>query len=83
MKRLENKIAVIYGNGAIGCAIAKAFAREGAKVFLTGRTPAKLKDIADEIKSKGGEVETAQVDALSESAVEKHMSELIKKEGKG
>ena len=32
---LENKNAVIYGGGgAIGSAAARAFAREGAKVFL-------------------------------------------------
>jgi NAD(P)-dependent dehydrogenase (short-subunit alcohol dehydrogenase family) len=36
MNRLEKKVAVIYGDGAIGAAIAKAFAREGAMVFLTG-----------------------------------------------
>jgi hypothetical protein len=34
MKRLENKVAVVYGDGAAGGAIAKAFAREGAMVFL-------------------------------------------------
>lgn len=36
--KLKNKIAIVYGNGNIGSAIAKAFAKEGAKVFLTGRT---------------------------------------------
>ena len=36
---LENKNAVIYGaGGAIGGAVARAFAREGARVFLAGRT---------------------------------------------
>ena len=35
---LKNKVAVIYGaGGAIGGAVARAFAREGAKLFLTGR----------------------------------------------
>ena len=35
---LENRNAVIYGRGgAIGGAVTRAFAREGAKVFLTGR----------------------------------------------
>jgi hypothetical protein len=35
---LENKNAVIYGGGgAIGGAVERAFAREGAKVFLVGR----------------------------------------------
>jgi len=33
MKKLENKVAVVYGNGTVGGVIAKAFAREGAKVF--------------------------------------------------
>ncbi len=36
---LENKNAVIYGGGgAIGGAVAKEFAKEGARVFLVGRT---------------------------------------------
>jgi NAD(P)-dependent dehydrogenase (short-subunit alcohol dehydrogenase family) len=82
MKKLENKVAVVYSDGTIGATIAKAFAREGAKVFLTGRTPAKLKKIADEILADGGEVETAEVDALNESAVDTHMSELINRSGK-
>jgi NAD(P)-dependent dehydrogenase (short-subunit alcohol dehydrogenase family) len=35
---LENKTAVIYGaGGAIGGAVARAFTREGARVFATGR----------------------------------------------
>jgi NAD(P)-dependent dehydrogenase (short-subunit alcohol dehydrogenase family) len=35
---LENKNAVIYGAaGAVGSAVAQAFAREGARLFLTGR----------------------------------------------
>src|SRR5882762_6591344 len=82
MKRLENKVAVVYGDGNVGSAIAKAFAREGARVFLTGRTATKLKAIADEIASGGGAIETAQLDALDEQAVEKHMSEVIRKAGK-
>jgi NAD(P)-dependent dehydrogenase (short-subunit alcohol dehydrogenase family) len=82
MKKLKNKVAVVYGDGNIGSAIAKVFAHEGAKVFLTGRTSSKLKKIADEILSEGGEIETAQLDALNEPAVEKHMSEVIKKAGK-
>lgn len=70
---LENKNAVIYGGGgAIGGAIALAFARTGAKVYLAGRTLAKLDAVAREITAEGGVAETAQVDALDEQSVEKH-----------
>lgn len=79
MKRLANKVAVIYGDGTVGGAIAKSFAREGAKVFLTGRTLKKLDEIAKEIADNGGTVETFQLDALDEKAVKKHMDEVIKK----
>ncbi|WP_020392378.1 SDR family NAD(P)-dependent oxidoreductase [Kribbella catacumbae] len=70
---LSDKNAVIYGGGgAIGGAIARVFAREGARVFIAGRTQAKLDAVADEIAATGGKVETAQVDVLDQQAVEKH-----------
>lgn len=70
---LDNKNAVIYGGaGSIGGAVARAFAREGARVFLAGRTSAKLEAVAEEIRSAGGAAETAQVDALDEHAVDEH-----------
>jgi 3-oxoacyl-[acyl-carrier protein] reductase len=70
---LEDKNAVIYGGGgAIGGAVARAFAREGATVFLAGRTRSKLDAVAEEIRSAGGAAETAEVDALDERAVDRH-----------
>jgi NADP-dependent 3-hydroxy acid dehydrogenase YdfG len=70
---LENKNAVIYGGGgSIGGAVARAFAREGARVFLAGRTAAKLEAVAGQIRSAGGAAETAEVDALDEHAVDEH-----------
>jgi 3-oxoacyl-[acyl-carrier protein] reductase len=70
---LANKNAVIYGGaGSIGAAVARAFAREGASVFLTGRTEAKLEKVADAIRAAGGKAETAVVDALDEEAVDRH-----------
>ncbi len=70
---LEDKSAVIYGGGgSIGGAVAWAFAREGAKVHLAGRTKAKLEEVAEQIRSAGGRAETAQVDALDEKAVDEH-----------
>jgi len=71
---LENKNAVIYGGGgSIGGAIARAFAREGARVFLAGRTLTTLEEVAKDIRSAGGVAETAQVDALDEQAVDKYV----------
>lgn len=70
---LQGKTAVVYGGGgAIGGAAARAFAREGARVFLAGRTRARLDAVARDIASNGGNAEIAEVDALDERAVEKH-----------
>ncbi len=79
---LEKKNAIIYGaGGAVGGAIARAFAREGARLFLTGRTQASLDAVAREIAAFGGKVETAQVDALDEQAVEKHADTVVQGAG--
>src|SRR5580700_1332815 len=80
---LKNKVAVIYGSGgAIGGAVACAFASEGAKVFLAGRKRAPLEAVAKEIQSAGGSVEAAEVDALNEQAVDKHLQSVIDKAGR-
>lgn len=79
---LKDKTAVIYGaGGAIGGAVARAFAKEGAKVFLTGRNLASVAATAKEIVAAGGRAEAAQVDALDEAAVEGHIAEVVKKAG--
>jgi 3-oxoacyl-[acyl-carrier protein] reductase len=70
---LEDKTAVIYGGGgAIGGAAARAFGREGARVYLAGRTAAPLDAVAEDIRAAGGTAATAQVDALDEQAVDGH-----------
>ena len=79
---LEQKNAVIYGGaGSVGRAVAHAFAREGARVFLAGRTLATLDEVARELSSAGGAVETAQVDALDERAVDAHADAVAAKAG--
>ncbi len=79
---LEQKHAVIYGvGGTIGSAVARAFAREGARVFLAGRTMAPLEAVATEISLSGSVAETAQVDALDEQAIEQHLGEVVNKTG--
>ena len=79
---LENKSAVIYGGGGkVGAAVARAFAREGARVSLAGRTLEGLEEVAEEIRSAGGAAETAQVDALDERAVDEHADALTERAG--
>jgi len=81
--QLKNKTAVVYGaGGAIGEVVARAFAREGAKVFLTGRNKETIETLANDIVSKGGFAEAQQVDALDEKAVNNHLDWVITKEGK-
>jgi NAD(P)-dependent dehydrogenase (short-subunit alcohol dehydrogenase family) len=80
---LKDKVAVIYGaGGAIGSAVARAFAPEGANLFLTGRHLAPVEAVAEEIVSASGSAEAAEVDALDEQAVDKHLQTVIDKAGR-
>jgi NAD(P)-dependent dehydrogenase (short-subunit alcohol dehydrogenase family) len=80
---LKNKVAVIYGaGGAIGGAVARAFASEGANLFLTGRHRAPVEVVAKDVVSAGGSAEAAAVDALDEQAVDKHLQSVIDKAGR-
>ncbi|QKV75922.1 SDR family NAD(P)-dependent oxidoreductase [Amycolatopsis sp. Hca4] len=73
MTLLNGKNAIVYGAaGPIGTAVATAFAGEGARVFLVGRTRARLDEVAGRIRAAGGRAETAEVDALDERAVDEH-----------
>ena len=55
MQTLAGKVAIVTGSGqGIGAAIARAYAREGAKVILTGRTLEKVEAVAHAISEAGG-----------------------------
>src|SRR3954471_7477758 len=74
---LKDKVAVIYGaGGAIGGAVAHAFADEGARLYLTGRTLAPVQALAEGIG------EAAEVDALDEHAIDAHLESVIEKAGR-
>ncbi|MEU8250024.1 SDR family oxidoreductase [Nonomuraea sp. NPDC048916] len=80
---LENKNAVIYGAaGAVGSAVAEAFAREGARLFLTGRDLSQVRRLAEKIGDAGGQAEAAAVDALDEHAVAEHLEDVIGRAGR-
>jgi NAD(P)-dependent dehydrogenase (short-subunit alcohol dehydrogenase family) len=79
---LESRIAIIHGaGGAIGGAIAGTFARQGATVFLAGRTRAKLEAVQTHIARAGGTAEVALVDALDERAVDAHADAVAARAG--
>lgn len=79
---LDGRNAIIYGGGGgIGGAIARAYAREGARVFLAGRTREKLDAVADDIRKNGGRADTAVLDALDESAVDRHADDVAREGG--
>jgi 3-oxoacyl-[acyl-carrier protein] reductase len=79
---LESKTAVVYGGaGTVGSAMAKGFAREGARCILVGRTPATLEAVAEEIRAAGGQAETAVVDVLDEAAVNDHADAVVETTG--
>jgi NAD(P)-dependent dehydrogenase (short-subunit alcohol dehydrogenase family) len=79
---LQDKVAVIYGaGGAIGGAVARAFAAEGATLFLTGRHLAPVEAVAKDIVAAGGSAAAAQVDALDEQAIDQHLQSVIETAG--
>src|SRR5713101_68214 len=80
---LKNKNAVIYGaGGAIGSAVARAFAREGANVFLAGHRLSSLEAVAKDISNAQGVAQITQVDAFDQRAVESFLDEVVRTAGR-
>jgi 3-oxoacyl-[acyl-carrier protein] reductase len=79
---LKDKNAIIFGAaGAIGSEVARAFAREGANLYLAARDLKPVVALAKEISAAGTLAEPAQVDALDAKVVEKYTSAVAKKAG--
>ena len=79
---LEGRTALVYGaSGAVGGAVARAFAREGARVFLAARRVELLEAVAADIRAAGGKAEIMPVDASDKDAVEAHLAQIVKKAG--
>ena len=79
---LKNKNAVIFGaGGSLGATIARALAREGASLFISGHNIGPVKKLAEEINKNDGKAEAGQVDALDEKAVNEYLDGVVKKAG--
>jgi len=75
---LEGKNAVIYGaGGPIGGGVARALAREGARLHLAGRRVEPLEALAAEIRGHGDAATIATLDALDEQAVDNHAADVV------
>jgi NAD(P)-dependent dehydrogenase (short-subunit alcohol dehydrogenase family) len=80
---LKDKVAVIYGaGGAVGGTVARAFAADGARLFLTGRSLAPVEVVAKDVVAAGGSAEATEVDALDERAVDEHLQSVIDAAGR-
>lgn len=82
-ERFADKVVVVTGGGAgIGRAISMAFASEGAKVVVAGRTLNRLEETVDMIKEAGGEASLVQTDVCRAADVETMIAETVKRYGK-
>lgn len=80
---LTAKNAIVYGAaGGVGAGVARTFAREGATVFLAGRTRATLDAVAAEIAAAGGIAHVDVVDALDDAAVTRYVQTVTDRVGR-
>jgi NAD(P)-dependent dehydrogenase (short-subunit alcohol dehydrogenase family) len=79
---LEGKRALIFAaGGSIGAAVAREFLVQGAEVFLSGRSKAKVEGLANDIGGNGNLVHAAEVDALDEAAVASYTDRVVRDAG--
>jgi len=79
---LQGKVALITGaSSGIGEGVARAFAAKGVKVGLAARRIDKLKSLADEIQSNGGEAMSIAMDVIDPASVEKGVKSLMERFG--
>ncbi|MBS1672623.1 MAG: SDR family oxidoreductase [Actinobacteria bacterium] len=80
---LQNKVAIIHGGGgSIGSAAARVFAREGARLFLAGRSLPRLEQAAAAARAEGAEVSIALVDAADQGEVDRHVDRVAEQAGR-
>jgi NAD(P)-dependent dehydrogenase (short-subunit alcohol dehydrogenase family) len=83
MERLKDKVAIVTGAGSgIGAAIARIFAREGARVTLADIRPEGIQSLTHNIGAAGGEALSVQADVRSGEQVRKMVQETVDRFGK-
>ena len=77
--RLKDKVAIVTGSTkGIGKETAMVFAREGAKVVICGTRESAIKEVTEEIKSKGAEALGFKVDVGNRAQVDEMVAEVKK-----
>src|ERR687886_84701 len=72
---LTGKNAVLFGaSGSVGSAVAREFAAQGARVFVSGRRLGAVQRLANDIQRADGVAHAAEVDALDEPAVSAYLN---------
>jgi NAD(P)-dependent dehydrogenase (short-subunit alcohol dehydrogenase family) len=80
---LTDKVVIVTGaGGAIGSAMAFDFARNGAKVILSGRTASTLEATLGKIKEAGGEASVIQADVGNKASAANLIEQTVKTYGR-
>lgn len=83
MEKLKDKVAVVFAaSGDIAGAVAKAFSRHGAKLYVTARNLDAVQLLAREINAGGGNAQAARVDAMNETEIENFLKKVVEDNGK-
>lgn len=84
MKRLYKNVTIITGGGkGIGFGLAKAFAREGSDLVITGRNEDRLVEAKEKLEAEFGvEVLPVVADGADEGAIKKVVSRAVERFGK-
>ena len=83
MRDLTNKVAWITGAGTgIGAGTALAYAAAGMRLVLSGRRPAELQAVAEQVKARGGSARVAPLDVADADAVQAVADSIAAQEGR-